>query len=164
MYRDTYRNAYQISRYVSLVEKVYRYTPTCRSTQTFYFWFRANQSLLLLLNAACLEERATNTNFKEFGLTQLGLDALNLQSQRLKASITIIMPLMRLPISLRLDLWNIFCPVSPAWYRADNVFGSLISTTLRQLHEFNTYWLYFYNLVSHQFVQVLSESSTSFQV
>jgi hypothetical protein len=26
-YRDTYRNAYQISRYVSLVEKVYRYTP-----------------------------------------------------------------------------------------------------------------------------------------
>ena len=27
-YRDTYRNTYQISRYVSLAEKVYRYTPT----------------------------------------------------------------------------------------------------------------------------------------
>jgi hypothetical protein len=26
-YRDTYRNTYQISRYLSLVEKVYRYTP-----------------------------------------------------------------------------------------------------------------------------------------
>ena len=26
-YRDTYRNTYQISQYVSLVEKVYRYTP-----------------------------------------------------------------------------------------------------------------------------------------
>ena len=26
-YRDTYHNTYQISRYVSLVEKVYRYTP-----------------------------------------------------------------------------------------------------------------------------------------
>jgi hypothetical protein len=75
---------------------------------------------------------------------QLGLDALNLQSQRLKASITIIMPLMRLPISLGLDLWNIFCPVSPAWYRADNVFVSLISPRLRQ-HVIDTYWLYFYN-------------------
>ena len=27
-YRYTYRNTYQISRYVSLVEKVYRYTPS----------------------------------------------------------------------------------------------------------------------------------------
>jgi hypothetical protein len=27
-YHDTYRNTYQISRYISLVEKVYRYTPT----------------------------------------------------------------------------------------------------------------------------------------
>ena len=27
-YRDTYRNTYQISRYVSLVKKVYRYTPS----------------------------------------------------------------------------------------------------------------------------------------
>ena len=27
-YRDTYHNTYQISRYVLLVEKVYRYTPT----------------------------------------------------------------------------------------------------------------------------------------
>ena len=27
-YRDTYRNTYQISQYVSFVEKVYRYTPT----------------------------------------------------------------------------------------------------------------------------------------
>jgi len=27
MYRDTYRNTYQISQYVSFVEKVYRYTP-----------------------------------------------------------------------------------------------------------------------------------------
>jgi len=26
-YRDTYRNTYQILRYVSFVEKVYRYTP-----------------------------------------------------------------------------------------------------------------------------------------
>jgi hypothetical protein len=26
--------------------------------------------LLLLLSAACLEERATNTNFRKFGLTQ----------------------------------------------------------------------------------------------
>ena len=29
-YRDTYRNTYQISRYVLLVEKVYRYTPMKR--------------------------------------------------------------------------------------------------------------------------------------
>ena len=35
------------------------------------FSFRANQSLLFLLNAACLE--ATNTNFTFFGLTRLGL-------------------------------------------------------------------------------------------
>ena len=26
-YRDTHRNTYQISQYVSFVEKVYRYTP-----------------------------------------------------------------------------------------------------------------------------------------
>jgi hypothetical protein len=30
--------------------------------------------LLLLLSAAYLEERATITNFREFGLTQLGLE------------------------------------------------------------------------------------------
>jgi hypothetical protein len=29
-YRDTHRNTYQISRYASLVEKVYRYTPMKR--------------------------------------------------------------------------------------------------------------------------------------
>jgi hypothetical protein len=28
MCRDAYRNTYQISRYVSLVEKVYRYIPS----------------------------------------------------------------------------------------------------------------------------------------
>ena len=31
MYRDTYRNTYQISQYVSIVEKVYHYTPTFNS-------------------------------------------------------------------------------------------------------------------------------------
>jgi hypothetical protein len=30
-YRDTHRNTYQISRYASLVEKVYRYTPMKQS-------------------------------------------------------------------------------------------------------------------------------------
>jgi hypothetical protein len=30
-YHDTYRNTYQISRYISLVEKVYRYTPRCNA-------------------------------------------------------------------------------------------------------------------------------------
>ena len=35
-------------------------------------WFRANQSLLFLLNAACLEAR--NTNFIVFGLTWSGLE------------------------------------------------------------------------------------------
>jgi hypothetical protein len=39
------------------------------------FWFRANQSLLFLLNAACvLNGEATNTNFIVFGLTRRGLD------------------------------------------------------------------------------------------
>ena len=28
MYRDTYRNTYQISQYVSFVDKVYRYIPS----------------------------------------------------------------------------------------------------------------------------------------
>ena len=32
----TYRNTYQISRYVSLVEKVYRYTPT--GNNVFYYF------------------------------------------------------------------------------------------------------------------------------
>ena len=34
-YRDTYRNTYQISQYISFVEKVYRYTPTI---YVFYFY------------------------------------------------------------------------------------------------------------------------------
>jgi hypothetical protein len=38
-------------------------------------WFWANQSLLSLLKAACLEEKlATNTNFIVFGLTWSGLE------------------------------------------------------------------------------------------
>ena len=38
-------------------------------------WFRANQSLLFLLTAACLEEKqATNTNFIVLGLTWPGLE------------------------------------------------------------------------------------------
>ena len=37
------------------------------------FWFRANQSLLLLLNAACLAEK--NTNFIVFGLTRPGFES-----------------------------------------------------------------------------------------
>ena len=36
-------------------------------------WFRANQSLLFLLNAACLAEK-TNTKFIVFGLTRPGLE------------------------------------------------------------------------------------------
>jgi hypothetical protein len=31
MYRDTYRNTYQISQYVSFVDKVYRYIPSLDS-------------------------------------------------------------------------------------------------------------------------------------
>ena len=38
------------------------------------FWFRANQSLLFLLNAACLAEKQQNTNFIVFGLTRPGLE------------------------------------------------------------------------------------------
>ena len=38
------------------------------------FSFRANQSLLFLLNGACLAEEATNTNFAVFDLTQPGLE------------------------------------------------------------------------------------------
>jgi hypothetical protein len=34
------------------------------------FWFLANQSLLFLLNAACLAEEVENTNFIVFGLTR----------------------------------------------------------------------------------------------
>ena len=34
------------------------------------FWFRANQSLLFLLNAAVLSEEATNTNVIVFGLVR----------------------------------------------------------------------------------------------
>ena len=34
MYRDTYRNTYQISQYVSFVEKVYGYTP--KINNSFY--------------------------------------------------------------------------------------------------------------------------------
>jgi hypothetical protein len=34
--------------------------------------FRANQSLFLLLNAACFSGEATNTNFIVFGLIRLG--------------------------------------------------------------------------------------------
>ena len=37
-------------------------------------WFRANPSLLLLINAACLAEKATNTNVIVFGLTRSGLE------------------------------------------------------------------------------------------
>ena len=37
-------------------------------------WFRANQSLLFLLNAACLTGEATNTNVIVFGLTRPGLE------------------------------------------------------------------------------------------
>jgi hypothetical protein len=36
-------------------------------------WFRANQSMLFLLNAACLTEK-TNTKFIVFGLTRPGLE------------------------------------------------------------------------------------------
>jgi hypothetical protein len=39
------------------------------------FWFRANQSLLFLLNAACLAEKQANTIFIVFGLTQPGLES-----------------------------------------------------------------------------------------
>ena len=40
-------------------------------------WFRANQFLLLLLNAACLSEKQnTNTNFKVFGLIWLELEPM----------------------------------------------------------------------------------------
>ena len=35
--------------------------------------FRANQYLFFLLNAACLAEKATNTNLMIFGLTRHGL-------------------------------------------------------------------------------------------
>ena len=38
------------------------------------FWFRANQSLLLLLNAACLAEKQ-QIPISVFGLTQSGLEA-----------------------------------------------------------------------------------------
>ena len=37
------------------------------------FWFRANQSLLLLLNEACLAEKQ-HTNFIVFGLARPGLE------------------------------------------------------------------------------------------
>jgi len=36
-------------------------------------WFLANQSVLLLINDACLAEKATNTNFLVFRLTRSGL-------------------------------------------------------------------------------------------
>ena len=39
-------------------------------------WFRANQSLLFLLNVACLAEEATNTNFIVFGLTRSGFEPM----------------------------------------------------------------------------------------
>ena len=37
-------------------------------------WFRANQSLLFLFNAACLAEKQQITNFVVFGLTRPGLE------------------------------------------------------------------------------------------
>jgi hypothetical protein len=38
------------------------------------FWFRANQSLLFLLNAACLAEKQQIYNFIVFVLTRPGLE------------------------------------------------------------------------------------------
>ena len=38
------------------------------------FWFRSNQSLLLLLNAAWLAEKQLNTNVTVFHLFRLGLE------------------------------------------------------------------------------------------
>jgi hypothetical protein len=39
-------------------------------------WFQANQSLLLLLNAACLAEKKEYLSYSVmYGLTQLGLDS-----------------------------------------------------------------------------------------
>jgi hypothetical protein len=37
-------------------------------------WFWANQSLLFLLNAACIAEKPTNANFIVFSLTWPGLE------------------------------------------------------------------------------------------
>ena len=39
-------------------------------------WFRANQSLLFLVNTACLRGEATNTNFIVFGLTLPGFEQM----------------------------------------------------------------------------------------
>jgi hypothetical protein len=39
-------------------------------------WFRANQYLLLILNAACLAQKQANTNLIVFVLTQSGLEIL----------------------------------------------------------------------------------------
>ena len=39
------------------------------------FSFRANQSLLFLLNAACLRGEAPNTNFIVIGLTRAGFES-----------------------------------------------------------------------------------------
>jgi hypothetical protein len=38
------------------------------------FWFRANQSLLLLINTVCFAEKQQISNFIVFGLTRQGLD------------------------------------------------------------------------------------------
>ena len=40
------------------------------------FWYRAIQSLLFLLNAACLAKKAINANFIVFGLTRPGLEPM----------------------------------------------------------------------------------------
>jgi hypothetical protein len=39
-------------------------------------WFRVNQSLLFLLNAACMAKKATNTNIIVFGLTSSELEPI----------------------------------------------------------------------------------------
>ena len=57
-YRDTYRNTYQISRYASLVEKVYRYTP-----RTFHRCFPPNFSSFWL--SSFREDFQKSTNQKQ---------------------------------------------------------------------------------------------------
>ena len=37
-------------------------------------WFRANQSLIFLLNDVCISEESTNTNFLFFGLNRSGIE------------------------------------------------------------------------------------------
>ena len=45
------------------------------------FRFRANQSLFLLLNGACLAEKQQKNNFKVFGLTRPGLEPTNYRTR-----------------------------------------------------------------------------------